>query len=98
MHHITIDGDTDFDGWRKVARGLALNDVKPPDVTWTVRGNVPELFEPNAPPAEQPQGTFSVSAKFVELAKAAILHRDGEHHASRDAEAISEEPARGFVD
>ena len=30
MHaHITLDGETDFDGWRKAARALALNDVKP---------------------------------------------------------------------
>ena len=29
MHHITLDSETDFDGWRKAARALALNDVKP---------------------------------------------------------------------
>ena len=46
MHHITLDSETDFDGWRKAARTLALNDVKPSDVTWRVRGDAPELFEP----------------------------------------------------
>src|SRR5437763_5617512 len=36
MHIITLDGETDFDGWRKAARALALKDVKPSDVTWRV--------------------------------------------------------------
>ena len=29
MHFITLDSETDFEGWRKAARALALNDVKP---------------------------------------------------------------------
>ena len=83
MHVITLHGETDFDGWRKAARALALNGVKPSDVTWTVRGNEPELSEPSptdqAP--ETPQGTFNVPAKFVELAQSAILHRDPQRFA-----------------
>ena len=78
MHFITLDSNTDFNGWRKAARVLAQNDVKPSDVTWAVRGNEPQLLEP--PMADQafqpPQGSFNVSAKFVELAQSAILHRD----------------------
>ena len=81
MHHITLDSETDFDGWRKAARALALNGVKPSEVTWRVRGDAPELFEPSAPPLERPEGTFTVSAKFIELAQAAILHRDSERFA-----------------
>jgi uracil-DNA glycosylase len=82
MHFITLDNETAFEGWRKAARALALNDVPPPDVTWTVRGSAPELFEPpSAPALETPHGTFSVSAKFVELAQSAILHRDPERFA-----------------
>jgi uracil-DNA glycosylase len=81
MHHITLDGETDFDGWRKAARALALNDVKPSDVTWNVAGDAPELFAPTSPPLEPPNGTFNVSAKFVELAKLAILHRSPERFA-----------------
>src|ERR1700754_4858634 len=83
MHLITLDSETDFEGWRNAARALALNDVAPSDVTWTIRGNEPELFEPSSPaPAfEAPHGTFNVSAKFVELAKSAILHRDPERFA-----------------
>ena len=41
MHTITLECETDFDGWRKAARALALNDVNPSDVTWTVRGHAP---------------------------------------------------------
>ena len=81
MHHITLDGETDFDGWRKAARALALNDVKPSDVSWNVAGDAPELFAPTSPPLEPPHGTFNVSAKFVELAKLAILHRSLERFA-----------------
>ena len=81
MHHITLDGETDFDGWRKAARALALNGVKPSDVIWNVAGDAPELFAPTAPPLEPPDGTFNVSAKFVELAQIAILHRSPERFA-----------------
>ena len=31
MHTITLECETDFDGWRKAARALALSDVKPSD-------------------------------------------------------------------
>ena len=81
MHHFTLDGETDFDGWRKAARALALNDVKPSDVTWNVAGDAPELFAPTSPPLEPPHGTFNVSARFVELAQIAILHRSPERFA-----------------
>jgi DNA polymerase len=73
MHTITLERETDFDGWRKAARALALNGVHPSDVTWRVRGHTPE---PSAFLPEPPQGTFNVPAKFIELAKVAILHRD----------------------
>ncbi len=81
MHHITLDSETDFDGWRKAARALALNDVKPSDVIWNVAGDAPELFAPTAPPLEPPHGTFNVSSRFVELAQIAILHRSPERFA-----------------
>src|SRR3954452_5351456 len=77
MHFISLAGETDFEGWRKAARALALNNVMPAEVTWTVQGNEPELFEPPAAaPLETPHATFNVPAKFVELAQTAILHRD----------------------
>jgi probable DNA metabolism protein len=81
MHFIALNGETDFDGWRKAARALALSDVKPSDVSWRVANDAPELFEPTAPPLEPPPGTFNVPARFVELAEVAILHRNPERFA-----------------
>jgi DNA polymerase len=82
MHLIILHSETDFDGWRKTARALVLNGVKPSEVTWTVRGHESGLFEPSVDtPLEVPHGTFNVPAKFVELARAAILHRDPERFA-----------------
>jgi uracil-DNA glycosylase len=81
-HLITLDSETDFEGWRKAARTLVHNGVKPPEVTWAVRGHAPELFEPPVDVSlEAPHGTFNVPAKFVELAKSAILHRNPERFA-----------------
>src|SRR4051794_899315 len=82
MHFISLTSETDFDGWRTAARALALNNVAPAEVTWTVRGNEPELFEPAGPaPLAPADGTFNVPARFVELAQAAILHHDPQRFA-----------------
>jgi probable DNA metabolism protein len=81
MHFITLGSETDFDGWRKAARALALNDVKPSDVSWRVADDAPELFEPTTAPLEPPHGTFNVPARFIELADIAILHRIPERFA-----------------
>ncbi len=45
MYLITLDSDTDFDGWRTAARALAINDVKPADINWRVQGHAADLFE-----------------------------------------------------
>ncbi|WP_298252389.1 UdgX family uracil-DNA binding protein [Bradyrhizobium sp.] len=82
MHHIILDHQTDFDGWRQAARTLVLDGIRPEDVTWSIRGDE-ELFAP-AETTSQPRPsaeTFSVSARFVELAKIAILHHDRERFA-----------------
>src|SRR3954468_918281 len=78
MHVVTLGSDTDFDGWRKAARALAMNDVRPADVTWRVKGAAPDLFDDEAETQlpDVPQGAFSVPATFMELAEGAILHRD----------------------
>ena len=80
MHFITLDSETDFGGWRTAARNLVLNDVMSADVTWRVKDNEPELFaaqaEPLPPEPARANASFNVSAKFVELAQSAILHRD----------------------
>ena len=79
MYTIALDHETDFDGWRGAARALAMNDVRPVDITWRVKSNAPDLFEelPSQPlPEIPPEATFNVPKSFVELAQDAILHRD----------------------
>src|SRR5690349_16377672 len=78
MHLVTLDNDTDFDGWRMAARTLVLSGVMPAEVSWTVRDRT------GAPPSqaalpfpEMPEGRFSVPAKFIALAHTIIRHRDG---------------------
>jgi uracil-DNA glycosylase len=82
MHHIILDTETDFDGWRKAARNLALGGVTPADVIWSVKGDG-ELFAPAATPlpSQSPDESFTVSAKVVELTRIAILHSDRERFA-----------------
>ena len=78
---ITLESETDFEGWRKAARTLVHNGAKPFEVTWTVRGHEAELPVPVDASLEVPHGTFNVPRKFIELAKSAILHRDGQRFA-----------------
>jgi len=75
MYTVSLSDEADFEGWRSAARSLVLNNLKPAEVSWTVRGCEPELFAPSPPATEQPQATFNVPVRFVELAKSAILHR-----------------------
>jgi uracil-DNA glycosylase len=77
MHLITLDHETDFDGWRRAARALVLNDMPPSEVAWRVR----DTCEATATAPEAPQDTFSVPAKFVELAKLVIAHRNPDRFA-----------------
>ncbi len=74
--------ETDFDGWRQAARALVLDGVQPEDVMWSITGEE-ELFAPGERRSQPPSSTetFNVSARFVELAKIAILHRDRERFA-----------------
>jgi probable DNA metabolism protein len=75
---ISLERETDFDGWRKAARALVLSKVKPSDVIWSVRGHASAID----PSLDAANGSFRVSAKFVELAQSAILHRDPERFAT----------------
>ncbi|KIU45220.1 MULTISPECIES: UdgX family uracil-DNA binding protein [Bradyrhizobium] len=82
MHLIVLDNDTDFEGWRKAARQLASHDVRPADVTWQIRSDdalLPTSRANEMPDA--PQVQFNVPARFVELARTAILHCHDERFA-----------------
>src|SRR5215471_10485851 len=77
MHLITLDNETDFDGWRMAARALVLQDVTPVEVSWTVRDRARDPPSQAASPfPDAPEGRFNVPARFIALARAVILHRD----------------------
>src|SRR5580700_9589688 len=83
MNSIILKHQTDFDGWRQAARTLVLDGIPPADVTWSVEGDEDQLFAAIGT-TSQPQTsteTFSVSARFLEIARSAILHRNGERFA-----------------
>ena len=86
MHVIALATETDFEGWRDAARALALNDISPNDVTWTVASRDDGLFAASTLPELDPRHSFSVPAAFVELAHVAILNRDPERFALLDGE------------
>jgi DNA polymerase len=84
MHLIVLADEDDFDGWRTAARTLALNDVPPEQVSWQVSGQSADLFGQPAPesgPLPPAGGAFSVPRPFLDLARTAICHANGERFA-----------------
>jgi len=80
MRVATLAGETDFDGWRRAARTLRGEGVRPADVRFEVAGAAGQggLFD--AGPSVGVSGpdaaaAFPVPKAFVELAQAVILHR-----------------------
>ncbi len=82
MRSIVLAHEVDWGAWRAAARSLALGDVAPEDVVWSVR-NVEDLFaEPEAEnEAAAPTGAFTVPRALVSLAETAIQARDPERFA-----------------
>ena len=82
MEVVELASETDFDGWRAAARRLALADVPPEHVTWSV-GASDSLFTTDAATTSPPLdgARFSVPRAFVERASTAILFRDPERFA-----------------
>ncbi|MGI3778134.1 MAG: UdgX family uracil-DNA binding protein [Janthinobacterium lividum] len=80
MRSIVLDTETDFPGWRRAARALALEGIAPEDAVWSV-AQATDLFAAPAPDAPPPAGTFSVSRALVDLAETAIQARDAERFA-----------------
>jgi len=74
MRHVVLDGETDWDGWRRATRALVLAGVAPDDVRWSVGGSPADAL-PEA------GGTFNVSRTLVALAGLAIQAREPERFA-----------------
>ncbi|MBB5751795.1 UdgX family uracil-DNA binding protein [Prosthecomicrobium pneumaticum] len=83
MRRVGLAGETDFAGWRKAARALALAGVPAEAVSWEVAGGAAGLFggDEEALPAKAEAPAFTVPRAFMELAESAILHRDPERFA-----------------
>ncbi len=77
MHHAPLASPTDWDGWRRHARGFVLAGIPPEQVAWAVEGEPAGLFGPTAPaPAPDRPGEVRVPRAFLPLSQQVILHRD----------------------
>ena len=80
----TLDGETDFDGWRKAARAFRLAGVEPAAARFVVAGAVEQggLFDPpiaeESSPTPDDRRAFNVPKEFVDLAQNLILHRSAD--------------------
>lgn len=78
MFAARLASQTDFSGWRTLARPLRLSDIAPDQVVWRV-GDEGGLFDGDPPPqAPASAAGFGVSRAFMEMAEYVILHRSPE--------------------
>ena len=80
-HRVSLASEDDFDGWRDAARGLAEANIPPQAIAWQVDGGAQDLFAGPGTSAPPPGASFAVPRGFIDLAKAAICHRDPERFA-----------------
>lgn len=80
MYRIVLNGERDFEGWRKAARALALAGAPPGEVRWEVGEGGSDLFAGEtaawSPPPAAEDAQFAVPRQFVDLAQDAIGHAD----------------------
>jgi DNA polymerase len=74
MRSVILAHEVDFEGWRRAARGLALEGVPPEQVIWSVEETT-DLFA-EAAGATAVEGAFSVPRSLVTLAETALQARD----------------------
>ncbi len=89
-HIVTLDGDTDWPGFRQEARTLLARQVPPEDVVWHTRASAaadlfaaddatdPPVATASAAPAHAPVGASAsvVPPAFVRLCETVVLHGD----------------------
>lgn len=84
---VTLEGETDFAGFRRIARGLVRRRIPPDQVAWRMGSGEPDLFsgglgqeveEPSRELRERvhASATLTVPRSFLDLAEKAALHRD----------------------
>ena len=74
MRSVILAHEVDFEGWRRAARGLALDGVPPEQTVWSVE-EASDLFAEPAE-AQATSGAFSVPRSLVALAETAIQARE----------------------
>lgn len=72
-----LEGETDFDGWRREARAFRQTDVAPGEAAFRVKGSSSGLFDSPTPPPTELSG-FSAPKAFLDLAREVILHRSAD--------------------
>ncbi|GAA0652935.1 UdgX family uracil-DNA binding protein [Brevundimonas lenta] len=78
MRVAILEGETDFDGWRKAARAFRQAGIRPEEATFRVGEGEGGLFDQSLPDGAAGTAPFSVCRTFVELAQEVILHRSGD--------------------
>ncbi|MBV1691658.1 UdgX family uracil-DNA binding protein [Novosphingobium sp. G106] len=73
---VRLAAEDDFDGWRDAARRLASAKISPDAVVWQVGEDSADLFGTEQELPSAPSGELRVPRAFIELAQAAVLHRD----------------------
>jgi DNA polymerase len=73
MRRVVLANETDWEGWRKAARSLALAGVEPKDVRWSIRSH-----DEAGDPLLEEAGSFGVPRGLVALASLAIQARNPE--------------------
>jgi probable DNA metabolism protein len=74
MREVALESPADFEGWRDCARALIGAGVPPVEVAW--QSDERTLFDPPPVPVGEAGPSFSVPARFVELARDVVCHRD----------------------
>ncbi len=80
MKSAVLAHEVDWGTWRASARALALADVAPEDVVWSVR-SASDLFAEPEEEAVAPTGSFTVPRALVSLAETVIQANDPERFA-----------------
>lgn len=81
MKSIALADGADFDGWRKAARTLLLDEVPPEQVTWLVSGEASLLPDHTAvatPGSSKPAPR--IPAEFLALMQSLICHSDPQRY------------------
>jgi len=81
VRSVVLAHEVDWGGWRDAARTLALSNVPPDDVVWSVQAPDDLFAEAEDAPAARPSGAFTVPRSLVSLAETVIQVREPERFA-----------------